>query len=526
MTYDLSRRALLRGGMGLATAGALAGLTSAAQATEGSSGGQAAAAARNDAEAPASDAAAAGGRAAGAAGRTDAEIYGVPTLNPLIEQRADPFITRPVAGMYYFTGSVPEYDRIVVRGASTIAGLATATESVVWTRPASGRMGGHIWAPELHRIGGRWYIYFAAGDSGDVFRVRMYVLESALADPRDPAGWALRGQIATEWDGFSLDATTFEHRGRRYLVWAQSEPEIAVNSSLYLAEMSNPWTLKTKPTRITTPTRDWEIQGYKVNEGPAVIIRNGRVFVTFSASATDARYCMGLLTAKASANLLDRASWVKTPDPIFVTSEQTKRYGPGHNSFTVAEDGVTDVLVYHARDYGAITGDPLYDPNRHTRVQRLYWNHDGTPLFGVPVGEGGPIVRLSPADAPAAFVRHLDGVVRVDTDVRTLADSQFRFVTGLAGAGTESIASVDFPDRYLCIVDGAVRLAAQGGDQPAGDQQTGDPTFAGRASFRRIPRGRGISLQLAADPGTYLRREGDLLVAGAGAGRGVTFLLS
>ena len=162
-------------------------------------------------------------------------------------------------------------------------------------------MAGHIWAPELHRIDGTWYVYFAAGDSDDVFRIRIYVLESTLADPRDPAGWTLKGKIETEWDGFTLDATTFAHRGKRYLVWAQSEPEIAVNTSLYIAEMANPWTLATKPTRITTPTKSWEIQGYKVNEGPAVLIRNGRVFMTFSASATDARYCMGLLTADADA---------------------------------------------------------------------------------------------------------------------------------------------------------------------------------------------------------------------------------
>src|ERR1041384_4677108 len=76
------------------------------------------------------------------------------TRNPLIEQRADPFITRPVNGMYYMTGSVPEYDRIVVRGAPTIDGLASARDRTVWRRPASGRMGGHIWAPELHRIDG------------------------------------------------------------------------------------------------------------------------------------------------------------------------------------------------------------------------------------------------------------------------------------------------------------------------------------------------------------------------------------
>jgi GH43 family beta-xylosidase len=354
---ELSRRTLLRGGLGVATAGTLTGVA-----------------------APAS--------VVGAVPPDD-RSYDVTTVKPLIEQRADPFITRPVAGTYYFTGSVPEYDRIIVRGSPTIAGLGTATESVVWRRPASGRMGGHIWAPELHRIDGRWYIYFAAGDADDVFRIRMYVLESARADPRDPAGWVLRGQLATEWDSFSLDATTFAHRGRRYLVWAQSEPEIAVNSSLYIAPMSSPWALGGKPVRIATPTRSWEIQGYRVNEGPAVLVRNGRVFLTFSASATDARYCVGLLTADARADLLRPASWVKTPDPVFATSVETRQYGPGHNSFTVAEDGVTDVLVYHARDYRDIVGDPLYDPNRHTRVQKLRWHADGTPLFGVPVGGGG-----------------------------------------------------------------------------------------------------------------------------------------
>ena len=109
--------------------------------------------------------------------------------------------------------------------------------------------------------------------------------------------------------------------------------------------------------------------------------RNGRVFLTFSASATDANYCMGLLTADAHSDLLDRASWTKNPDPIFVTDAATSRYGPGHNSFTVAEDGMTDVLVYHARDYRDITGDPLYDPNRHAFAKAITWTDDGRPQF-------------------------------------------------------------------------------------------------------------------------------------------------
>jgi GH43 family beta-xylosidase len=508
MTHHISRRNLLRGGLGMTAAGVLLGSTASAHPTANQGGMAANGAAGTGA---------AGDTAAGAAGLAegsataggslppDADIYGVTTVNPLIQQRADPFITHRTAGMYYFTGSVPEYDRIVVRGAPTIAGLSTAAESVIWRRPASGQMGGHIWAPELHRIDGRWYIYFAAGDSDDVFRIRTYVLESALADPRDPAGWVLRGRMVTEWDGFTLDATTFEHRGKRYLVWAQSEPEIAVNTSLYIAEMRSPLALAGKPTRIATPTKSWEIQGFRVNEGPAVLVRNGRVFMTFSASATDARYCMGLLTADARSDLLDRASWVKTPDPIFVTNEQTRQFGPGHNSFTVAEDGETDVLVYHARDYRDIVGDPLYDPNRHTRVQRLYWHRDGTPMFGVPVGAGGPILRLSPVDAPRAFVRHAEFVLRVDNDVRELADSQFRFVQGFAGTGTESIQSVNFPDRYVRVVGETVRLdpAAEAGTDPAA------------SSFRRIRMGAGVALKLADDANRFLRHHRGRLTVGS-----------
>jgi GH43 family beta-xylosidase len=133
---------------------------------------------------------------------------------------------------------------------------------------------------------------------------------------------------------------------------------------------------------ISQPEYTWEIQGHRVNEGPAVLIRNGKVFVTFSASATDANYCIGLLWADENSDLLNPDSWHKLPEPVFFTNELLKRFGPGHNSFTVAEDGKTDVMIYHARDYKEINGEPLYDPNRHTRARILKWSDDGMPFFG------------------------------------------------------------------------------------------------------------------------------------------------
>ena len=40
-------------------------------------------------------------------------------------------------------------------------------------------------------------------------------------------------------------------------------------------------------------------------------------------------------------------------------------------------------MVYHCRNYTEITGDPLFDPNRHARVGVVKWTEDG-PDFGVP----------------------------------------------------------------------------------------------------------------------------------------------
>lgn len=309
-----------------------------------------------------------------------------PYANPLVRNRADPHIHRHTDGRYYFTATSPEYDRIILRRSRTLRGIATADETVIWRKHATGVMGAHIWAPEIHHIDGRWYIYFASAPAEDIWAIRIWVLENSHPDPFQGA-WVERGRLKTAWETFSLDATTFTHRGTRYLAWAQHEPGMDNNTALWLSEMADPLTLTGPQVRLTTPEYDWETIGFKVNEGPSVIKRNGRLFMSYSASATDFNYCLGLLTVDADADLMNPANWSKSPTPVFTSNDTTKQYGPGHNCFTVAEDGRTDVLVYHARQYKEIDGDPLNDPNRHTRIQRLGWKADGTPDFGIPVAD-------------------------------------------------------------------------------------------------------------------------------------------
>ena len=199
--------------------------------------------------------------------------------------------------------------------------------------------------------------------------------------------WTEKGQIKTGWESFSLDATILQHKGKLYYIWAQEDRNVNYesHSNIYIAEMENPWTLRTKPVMLTQPLLDWEIKIFWVNEGPAILKKNGKIFLTYSASATDENYCMGMLVVNENDDLLDPKSWKKLEKPVFKTSYKNKQYGPGHNSFTVSEDGMKDLLVYHARNYTDIEGDPLYDPNRHTRVQVIEWDKDGFPIFGEPV---------------------------------------------------------------------------------------------------------------------------------------------
>lgn len=318
---------------------------------------------------------------------------GVALANPVVLQRADPHLTFHSDGFYYFTATVPEYDRLELRRARTLDGLATAVPQTIWRKHATGPVGSRLRAPELHFIKGKWYVYFAAGgvEKETGWASRISVLENPAANPLE-GEWTERGQLKTNGDSFALDPTTFELRGTRYLAWAQKDSKINGHTHLYLAKMDSPTSLTGEQVMISPSELPGEQIRGRVNEGPAVLVRNGRVWLTYSAAGTGSEDGLGLLSADEKSDLLAPASWTQSPTPVFMTNEAHGVFGPGHNSFTTASDGRTDLLVYHARSDREIQGDPLHDPNRHTRIQPFLWRADGSPDFGVPVGkEGGNV---------------------------------------------------------------------------------------------------------------------------------------
>lgn len=304
---------------------------------------------------------------------------------PFIEQRADPYAYRHTDGKYYFTASVPSYDRIVLRSSDSLMGLKDAKEKTIWLKHEDGEMSQHIWAPEIHFLYGKWYIYFAASKADDIWALRPYVLECIGEDPMKDE-WIEKGKIQRSdddiysFEAFSLDATILENKGEYYYIWAEKVSVGIQISNIYIAKMETATKLACPQVLLTTPDYNWERVDIWVNEGPAVIKHNGRIFVTYSASATGECYCMGMLSIEENDDLLDPKAWKKERFPVLKSDSEKGVYGPGHNSFTVTEDG-RDICVFHARTYLEIEGDPLYDPNRHAMLMEVKWDDKGYPVF-------------------------------------------------------------------------------------------------------------------------------------------------
>ena len=330
--------------------------------------------------------------------------------NPLIEQRADPQIKYDEdTKAYYFTASYPAfynadngYDRIILRKADTIQGLSDAEgglekEITIWKAPSTGKMARHVWAPEIHKIKGKWYVFFAAGDSGNIWNIRPYVLVCQGDDPYDASSWvqadgtaeihAATSEESAYFKHMSLDMTYFEHNGKHYVIWA----DIIGQSALYMQEINpdKPWEGQGKVIMLTTPEYGWERNVERVNEGPTILKHDGKIFLAFSAAGTGPEYCIGLLTADEDADLMNPESWTKTAYPVLTSADVPGEYGPGHNSFTVDENG-NAVFVYHARSEECYknqcqwsSASSLYDPCRHARVKRVHWAADGTPILNM-----------------------------------------------------------------------------------------------------------------------------------------------
>lgn len=305
--------------------------------------------------------------------------------NPVVRHGQDPWVIQRNS-VYYFCQSRNdgEYKGVWVNIATNLEDIGKNHWKCVWKPMPGTSHSEEVWAPELHFLQGKWYIYVAA-DGGDNSNHRMYVLEGTSTDPQKP--FAFKGKIAAPSDHWAIDGTVLEMPdGKLYFIWSGWHGEKNTGQSLYIAPMSNPWTISGERARISHPEFPWEKDGMSINEGPETLWNGNHLFVIYSASPFWTHYCLGELTW-TGGDVMDPKSWVKKSVPVFAGTSTVS--GPGHCSFVKSPDGKEDWIIYHS-----LIG-PDSDRSRDVRIQRFTWNPDGSPNFGVPISADVPLPRPS-----------------------------------------------------------------------------------------------------------------------------------
>ena len=271
----------------------------------------------------------------------------IPAKNNFVTR--DPYIIKH-NNKYYHCHTV-DTELISVSCADTIEGLESAEGKIVY-RPEQGKeFSKQLWAPELHIIDDKCYIYVAC-DDGDNHNHRMYVLENNSDNPTDE--YKMHGKITDSSDKWAIDGTVMKYREKLYFIWSGWEGDTNICQNLYIAEMKNPYEITSERVLISTPQYEWEKRGATgtlespfINEGAFAFEHGGEMYVTYSAAGSwCSDYCIALLKLTGD-DPMKAENWKKYEEPIFSGNDIVK--GAGHCS--VLNDNGLHVF-FHAWDKG------------------------------------------------------------------------------------------------------------------------------------------------------------------------------
>lgn len=311
---------------------------------------------------------------------------GVNRADPCVYYNADD-------GYYYFiaTNDADNNKTFFMKKSQTLEGLKDAQETEILNLDMYPDINTMVWAPEIHKIGGELYIFFSSnpGDPAN-WDVQSHVMHFKGGNLDDKNSWERPilfqdkngkplNQAMSDFGGITLDMSTFKIKDTRYVVWAQRDYGRSTGSVLCIGTVDEkePWKLTSDPVIISRPDYGWDNNdNTPVDEGPYAIIRDDKVFITFSGSSIGATYCVGLLSADIDSNFLDAKSWSKSNCPILYARAVEGETGPGHNSYTTDAAGNL-VFVYHARPVDAAGNVGT----RNTGLRTVHFGADGEPVL-------------------------------------------------------------------------------------------------------------------------------------------------
>ena len=235
--------------------------------------------------------------------------------NPLRTRNgSDPFLVY-VDG-YYYLMTTTWRDLQIVRS-KTLEGLKTGETKTIYTMANPNPNGGNdVWAPELHKVNGTWYVYYSQDRKSWV-----------LTGGSEP--WGVYGdnkQVHQEW---GIDATVVEIPGwGSYYVWSCMADEL---QSLCIAKLFTPTSIGPFST-LSQPIEAWERIEVPVNEGPAGLYHGNKTWIAYSASfCKTPDYVIATLLWDGRSDPLKASSWTKSSGPLF--SSANGNYGTAHNGY-------------------------------------------------------------------------------------------------------------------------------------------------------------------------------------------------
>ena len=303
--------------------------------------------------------------------------------NPLFSgDQPDPYFypEKDALGNYYYFFSVG--DRLSIRKVSNPAYVQWSTVTRLFMGADYGLK--QIWAPELHRIKGAWYLYFTATKTDDAGH-RIYMMKNTHADPTDKS-WTTPYAMENMPNNFAIDPNIMQSSdgAKQWLLWTTRGSDGVMR--IYYGKLIYPQRMDPSSVKmIAQPTYAWEKADGPVNEAPEFLRKDpqGIWFIYFSANGTNSpdKYCLGRIFLKQGGNPDNPADWVKHPSPVFQSSAANSVYSPGHCSFFTA--GSEWWIVYHAKSVKQNTYG-----GRTARIQEFTWYGGNTPALGTPVKTG------------------------------------------------------------------------------------------------------------------------------------------
>ena len=216
-----------------------------------------------------------------------------------------------------------------------------------------------IWAPELHIINNKPYIYVTMAKEIRGTQ-HMFVLSSDTGMITGP--YKKISYIKHADDAWAIDATIIRYNNDLYYAYsAFGKYDGEVYQALYIAKMKNPYSLDGEAHLLTKSEYDWEKHGCDgdkrpyVTEGPHAVYHNNEIYIVYSASGcwTD-YYCLGLLKFKGG-DMLDKNNWEKYHQPILDNSSGF--VGPGHASFIQNNPNGIEYCAFHAFNTDSSNGE-------------------------------------------------------------------------------------------------------------------------------------------------------------------------